>query len=273
MSLASCQKAWAEALSAGQFDGADAWIDSDGLPSHRRLWIYHNQLRITWREALETTYPAIVSLTGSRYFRRIARDYGRWHKAPGGNLQDYGAALPAYLAQRPEISLYPYLPDVARLEWARSESVTAAEEPGIRLDALAAFDASAWPDLRLRLAASLRLVASPYPVARIWAAASGDAQHKEAARAGLQRREAAAIVLYRQRRAVVMETLPPSVWRWLLALTQDRRLADAVALACETAAALQSPFDLQDALAWAFARKLVTGIKSPAHEGLHPTHP
>ncbi len=258
MSLASCQEAWAKALSEGCFDGAESWIRSEGLPPHRRLWIYHNQLRIAWRDALEVTYPAIVSLTGQRYFRRIARDYGRWHKALGGNLKDYGVCFPAHLAQRPEISLYPYLPDVARLEWARTESVAAAEEPGLSSQMLAGLDTAAWADLRLRLTASLRLVASAYPIMRIWAAASGEGSHKDAARAALRQREAAAIIVYRQCRSVVMETATPPVWRWLLALQHGRRLPDAVALACEAATVLQIPFDLPDALAFAFERGLIT---------------
>ncbi len=259
MSLASCQAQWARALAEGAFDEAAAFVAGNGLAPQRRLWVYHNQLRLAWRDALETTYPVVLALTGRRYFRNAARGYGGWHRAPTGNLRDFGAAFADYLEKRPELALYPYLPDVARLEWIRTESVAAAEEPGLPLALLAAIDGQAWAHLRLRLAPSLRLFASPYPVARIFAAASGRVD-KQAARKALQQREAAAVVVYRQGRAVTMETLMPANWRWLLALAHGRPLAEAVALGCETAARMDGAFDLRAALAWTFDRQLVTAI-------------
>lgn len=259
MSLASCQERWAKALSDGVFDEAGMFVVSNGLAPRRRLWIYHNQLRLAWRDALETTYPATLALTGQRYFRRIARDYGRWYHAASGNLKDYGVAFPAYLDKRPELALYPYIPDVARLEWIRTESAAAAEDPGLPITVLADISEAVWPGLHMRLAASLRFLASAYPVACIFAAGSGHL-HARAARASLRQQKAAALIVYRRGRAVTIETLTPAVWRWLLALADGRPLTEAVALACETATLTNITFDLRTALSWAFNRQLVIAI-------------
>ncbi len=264
MSLHSCQEHFAKALSMSNFADAAAWVQGNGLEAQRRLWLYHNQIHDVWREALEITYPAVLLLTGQRYFRLVARGYAESYDSSSGNLKDYGEYFPAYLEGRLEIHLYPYIPDVARLEWARTQSMVAREEPAIPLAALANIEAALWANVRCRIAPSLHLVASPYPIDRIWAAAPDGTEPKVMAREGLLRREAAAVAIYRCGHAVTVETLQPPVWRWLLALQDGRCLHEAVMLACEVEARVGMTFDLPGSLQWAFDRGLITGVEIAA---------
>ena len=264
MSLHSCQERFVKALSMSDFADAAAWVSGNGLEAQRRLWVYHNQVHDVWREALEITYPAVLLLTGRRYFRLAVRGYAKSYDSTSGNLKDYGEHFPVYLEGRLEIQLYPYIPDVARLEWARTQSIVARKELAISLAALARIEAARWADVRCRITPSLHLIVSPYPIDRIWAAALGDAEPKAMAREGLLRREAAALAIYRCGHEVAVESLRPAVWRWLLALQDGRCLREAVMLACEVGTRAGAAFDLPGSLQWAFDRGLITGVEIAA---------
>jgi hypothetical protein len=90
-----------------------------------------------------------------------------------GNLHDYGAAFPVFLAAHPALGGLSYLADVARLEWLMQEVYHAANAPGLdraEIAALAAVPADRYGDLRLRLDPAARLLRSDFPVLRIWQA-------------------------------------------------------------------------------------------------------
>ena len=62
-----------------------------------------------------------------------------------------------------------YLPDVARIEWARTCAANAPpDDPGLDLKALARIDPEALEDLHLSLHVAARLVCSPSSAFDIW---------------------------------------------------------------------------------------------------------
>ncbi|MCL5980809.1 MAG: DNA-binding domain-containing protein [Gammaproteobacteria bacterium] len=264
MSLKECQEQFAHALTRTDFAGASSWVREDALAAERRLWIYHNQVHLAWRDALETTYPAVLALVGIRYFRNLALRYGRHYLSPSGNLRDYGEDFPRFLESRPEIGRYPYLPDVARLEWARCAVLSGVKEQMALPASLAGFRLEQWPHLRIQLAESLQLLLSPYPIAKLWAAATGTRGERQEAKAALAHGEAAAVAVYRDHHQVTVETISPTLWRWLFALRERAELSAAVNIALDVGSIVNESFDLQGALGWAFARRLVTGIQTAA---------
>lgn len=267
MSLDKCQEKFARALSKGDFDEAEDWVQPAGLDSQRRLWVYFHQLRSVWCEALETSYPAVRALVGKRCFRRLTQKYAQQYTAPGDDLREYGEHFPDTLENDAGAALYPYLPDVGRLEWARLHSLYAPEFPPIEMTVMASLDAQHWPRVHFQMAPSLQMLVSPYPISRIWVAATGNINDRTLARHALEQREAEALCVYRQGYTVAVETLQPPLWRWLLALQDGRSFQEAVELACEAENRLQVPFDLCFALQWLFRRGLVAGISDaePPH--------
>ncbi|MHB1281237.1 MAG: HvfC/BufC family peptide modification chaperone [Acidithiobacillus sp.] len=264
MSLKLSQEQFARALTQSDFSGASSWVRDDALAAERHLWIYHNQVHLAWRDALETTYPAVGALVGIRYFRNLALRYGRCHPSSSGNLQEYGEELPRFLESRPEIGQYPYLADVARLEWARGVALSSAKEDTVLPAALGGIGLERWPDLRIRFAPSLQLLISAYPVAKLWVAAQGTPEEKLNAKSALTHGEAAAVAIYRDQHQVTVETISPVLWRWLFALREKAVLSEAVDVAVQVGSLVNESFDLQSAMDWAFTRSLITGIQVAA---------
>jgi hypothetical protein len=173
--LPELQAAFRRGLLAGDDAAITAEIAGDGLAPAARLQVYRNHVLTTLTATLEATYPAVCRLVDRRFFAYAADRFIRDHPPAGPCLFEYGAALPEFLARFEPCRSLPYLPDVARLEWAMHAAGHADEaeplDPGVLRD----IPLAALPLLGLRLDPSLALVASPWPVDRIWEANRPDA--------------------------------------------------------------------------------------------------
>jgi hypothetical protein len=162
-----------------QFQVMDALL-SGGLPpvteliagSHaraeRRFGVYANTVQGNFRDALQSTYPAVRRLVGEDYFCQTAREFQRHHPSRSGDLLHCGQEFPNFLAQLHADDAFTYLADVARLEWLIQESLLAAEHAPLDLASLARVPPAAYDGLRFELHPSLRLFESRYPTLAIW---------------------------------------------------------------------------------------------------------
>jgi hypothetical protein len=130
--------------------------------------VYQNNARETYRLALQASYPVIERLVGDDCFRGLALKYMREHPSTSGDLQNFGLALPEMLNNIYASTVFSYLADVARLEWAmETVQLRAIDEP-LNLKDLGELDPSLVPTVRLTRANSAQLVDSPYPILAIW---------------------------------------------------------------------------------------------------------
>jgi hypothetical protein len=141
-----------------------------GGPVGRRFDVYRNNVAGGLTRALEAGFPAVRALVGAEFFAAMAGVFLRAHPPKGRVLMLYGADFPAFLEGFGPVAHLGYLADVARLEQDVRESYHAADHVPARLDGV---DPARLLAMRLRLAPSLRLVRSGWPVVQIRAAALG----------------------------------------------------------------------------------------------------
>jgi hypothetical protein len=169
-SLRELQQTFARALLGESDAPVDALIVSHGIPAAERAGIYRNNVRATFRNTMQLGFPAVARLVGAEYFRQLVDEYRQQHPSRSGNLQHVGAAFAAHLAGRFHGSPFEYLTDVAAIEWAYQEILAAPEYPPLDLTALAAVPEADYAALRLRLHPAARVLASRFPLVRIWRA-------------------------------------------------------------------------------------------------------
>lgn len=159
---------------AALLGGEDGWVAAevmpDGLGAAVRLQVYRNHVRTTLTAALRATFPVVARLVGDGFFAYAADGFIRRHPPAGPCLHEYGAGWPEFLAAFPPAATLPWLPDVARLEWAMNAAHHADDLAPADLDALRRLPPASLARLVLRLDPSLQLLDSPWPVDRIWAA-------------------------------------------------------------------------------------------------------
>ena len=165
ISLAEFQTALARAL-LGDGDGPLApWLKADARAG---LAVYRGTLISGYLEALGDVYPVLRRLVGEACFAQAARAYIGGHLSTSGDLHAYGEDFPACLAGYPPVAGLAYLPDVARLEWAVHQVFHAADPGPADLERLAALLGPDCASRGLVLSPACRLLASPYPVHRLW---------------------------------------------------------------------------------------------------------
>ena len=147
-----------------------AAILGDGLDPSARLGIYRHHYLISLTEALKAIYPVVCRLVDERFFAYAAQSFIAKTPPREPCLFEYGAAFPDFLAELPAAASLVYLPDVARLEWAINASLHAPAEAPIGRAGFAEVSMADYPKLVFRLQPSLRLLASDWPVDRIWQA-------------------------------------------------------------------------------------------------------
>jgi hypothetical protein len=156
-----------ERILAAVLDGTslvDATAPEDGID------FYRASVAATLRESLAATCPVVERLVGAAFFGEAASAYAREHPSASGDLHRFGEAFAEFLERYAPARSLPYLPDVARLEWAIHESAHAADPRDFDFEALSRVAQSERPALRARLAPPVRLVRSPWPVLAIWEA-------------------------------------------------------------------------------------------------------
>lgn len=112
--LLQFQRDFARAI-AGPVDGA--------------LAVYRNTVLRGSVEALQANFPVVEQILGSEMFERVAVDFAEECPPIRPVLALYGARFPPWLETRPWTADLPYLPDVARIERLRIESLMAADAP------------------------------------------------------------------------------------------------------------------------------------------------
>lgn len=168
--LRELQQAVARGILAEQAAPLAGVIREDGLPYDKRLQVYRNNTIISLTEVLKATYPVVGALVGEQFFAFAAKTCIAAHPPRVPRLAEYGAEFADFLAGFAPAQSLPYLPDMARLEWAINEAYHAPDDKGLAPQDLSSVPPEQYSALRFALRASCRLLQSPYRVDLIWRA-------------------------------------------------------------------------------------------------------
>lgn len=129
----------------------------------RGIAVYRTNYRVGLINVLAGAYPIVKRIVGDDFFTGLAREHLTHEPLSSGNVHHFGARFPEFLAEFEHARQLPYLPDVARVEWAAHRGYYAedAEPPSLEPPA------DPQPP---RGDPSTTLVRSPWPVVAIWAA-------------------------------------------------------------------------------------------------------
>jgi len=167
--LAASQQAFAGALfDARQTPAALALFK--GEHNEHRYALYRGNLSATWSKTLGAAYPVIQQLVGEEFFGGLAQAYGRAHPSDNADLNRFGAHFAAFLRTFPHVADYPYLPDMATLEWTLHRAHYAPSADGVTAQQMAALTPDQIETARLTLHPACTLLASEWATIPLWQA-------------------------------------------------------------------------------------------------------
>ncbi len=224
---------------SGRMDAGDLSFmirGDDRLAPEDRLDIYASMYFYRLRDSLAEDFPKVAAIIGGAAFHNLVTDYLLAHPSRHWSLRYLGVPFAGFLASQDLSRSFPYLADLARLEWARIEMFDAADADVLTRDEAAV----AGPDLHLGLIPATTILPLEWNVAPIWrhleheaahddgggsnsAAVTGDNQEEFAAPMSMDRPEQqkTPTLVWRQGFAVYHRTLPPTESPCLEAALRD----------------------------------------------------
>jgi hypothetical protein len=134
-------------------------------PATGAMAVYRNTVLHGAVQALRANYPVVEQIVGLEMFEAVAVDYAAECPPRKPVLALYGSRFPDWLDERSWIDDLAYLPDVARVERLRVESLMAADAEPIRSGDLTNCESR---DRFLRLHPALRFTWLKTPAMSIW---------------------------------------------------------------------------------------------------------
>jgi hypothetical protein len=164
-------KAALDAMAAQEPDALplERWITAPGGgDTLERLDVYANMYFYRLLDVLRQDYPKIVLLVGDRHFHNLITDYLLAYPSDSPSVRHVGRRLPAFLRAHGLSDRWPYLADLAALEWTRGEVFDAADQVPLAPVALADLPPAHWSDMSLSVVPSLRTLELLFPAQDLW---------------------------------------------------------------------------------------------------------
>lgn len=134
--------------------------------AERRFAVYRNNVAHSLIEALAARFPVICRLVGKDFFAALARLYVQADGPRSPILAEWGGSFAEFLSSFPPLASYPYMGDVARIEYARGCAFHAADAVPVEPAWFSVQDP--W-SVRLGLHSSMIVLRLQHPAVSIWA--------------------------------------------------------------------------------------------------------
>lgn len=166
LAIDEIQQSFANALfDSGKTDEVLAALASGG---EHGLGLYRGNLSATWDKALSAAYPVVRQLVGEEFFSALSRVYGKAHPSQDADLNSFGDQLPNFIEAFAPLVDYPYLPDMARLEWALHRAHYASDVDAVNAAQLASLTAAQLDAAHFSLHPACTLLRSEWAIAALW---------------------------------------------------------------------------------------------------------
>lgn len=231
-------------------------LRQSGDRAARGLEAYRANAEAIAGRALAACFPTVQAMLGADDFSRLACEFRRASPPDRGDLGEWGAALPAWLAAHAGLAPWPWLADCARLDLAvhAAERAFDATCDGESFGLLGSVDPAA---LRLVPMTGSTLIESTWPIGSIHHAhrLTGDAAEPafEAVREAIAAQRGERVLVARRGWRAIVHALDEPTAAWTRDLIAGTDLASALARAGDG-------FDFAAWLGYALRESLLKGV-------------
>ena len=146
----------------------DLFAGDRGLPALERLDIYANMYFYRLLDCLAEDFPKVLAALGPARFHNLITDYLLRHPSEHPSLRHLGSRLPVFLASHPLSVEFPWVSDLARLDWARADLFDARDAVPLSRDALARLPQDRAGEARFSIVPAFALLRFEHEVVRYW---------------------------------------------------------------------------------------------------------
>ncbi len=138
------------------------------VPADIRLGIYESAYRARLHEALIATYPVLQNYLGYEQFEELCFAYIDAHPSPFRSIRWFGDRLADFMQIHSPYKEFPYLSELARLEWTMALVFDAANGSVLQLEDMQNVPPEAWITMRLHIHPSVHRLSLSWNTIQIW---------------------------------------------------------------------------------------------------------
>lgn len=210
MNAMSTQTVFAAALLEHELEVPAGLRVPVGINPARRFAVHRNNIVVALVDALAAAFPVTQALVGEDLFRAMARERVRMDPPRSPIISEYGAGFADFIAACHSAAPVPYLADVARLEYLRTQAYNAADADPLHVSHFHALLAT--PEriagTRLVLHPACAWLSSRHAVLSIWAAHQGLDDIADANLGAIDLDAAECVLVTRPQSQVFVDSLP-----------------------------------------------------------------
>ncbi|HTL70666.1 MAG TPA: DUF692 family protein [Candidatus Eisenbacteria bacterium] len=139
-----------------------------GVPGVERLSVYAGGYTARLHEALAEVFVGVKKTIGDELFSGLTHVYASRYPSHDYNLNFVGVHVPEFLAGSPLSKEFPYLADLARLEWGTWLAFHAFNEPPMKTEDLAGIPPEDWERAQIVFQPSTSLFVSDWSLLDLW---------------------------------------------------------------------------------------------------------
>lgn len=218
-------------------------IGPHGKGADKRYNVYRNNVTVSLIDALAATFPAVQRITGTEFFRAMARFHIRETPPSSPLLFEYGRDFADFIDRYEYAQSMPWLGDIARLERAWLDAYHGADCQVLVAEKLASVPPAHLAELRFKAHPATRILRSSYPAVTVFAA---NRNPGPVSRVDNVPEDA---LITRPESDVVVRLLPPGGEAFLRCLVDGQTLGVAVAAAFESYPSFDLPAMISEMIA------------------------
>lgn len=165
--LLEIERSFRRSLVMHDDSGLAGWIAGGEIAAKVRLDIHRSNFIGAVTGALHQSFPAVARLVGAPFFESATRMFIEQSPPSSACLNDYGGGFADFLERFAPAASLPYLPGVARLEWAVDAACHAPDARRLNIQSLSAIASTHGDRVTFVPHPSLRLVRAVHPVDEI----------------------------------------------------------------------------------------------------------
>lgn len=133
-----------------------------------RLAIYKNNIYQSLSQSLKDLYPSVVNSCGEEFFEALCKVFITRHPPTHRSLLFYGEALPTFLQNFEHTQNYPYLSDLALIDFYRHQSFHAQDQVALTHQEIQNLSIETFSQSKLKFVDSLKMISSQWKVFNLW---------------------------------------------------------------------------------------------------------
>lgn len=146
-----------------------------GDPGHERMHVYSGGYKARVYSSISDTYEAVLKVVGEDLFSDLSNEYAAKYPSKHYNLNYVGKFFPEFLKKHKILKKYPFLTELAELEWAMVGVFDAYGKDPFETASLAGLSMEDWAKVKFSFQDHIFSFRADWPVLDIWKARGSDA--------------------------------------------------------------------------------------------------